>query len=286
MKPRDIVELVLLAALWGGSFLFMRVLAPVVGPWATADLRMLFGGLFLGVVFLFLRFNPGLVRHFRPFLLIGLVNSALPFLLYSVAALVLPASATVVINALAPAFGAVAGAWFLGEKLTTRKVTGLVLGLAGVAFLTGGLNLGTNPLAWAALGLAVLAPMSYAVGGVLVKTKAGGIPPQALAFGSQFLAGLALLPTLAWAPPLGSWPPHIILVMVVFGILCSGVAYLLYYGLMSRIGPTKTLTVTFLMPVFGVFWGWLVLGESVSLWLAVGVALILAGTALVSLLRR
>ena len=261
----------------------MRVLAPVVGPLVTADLRMLLGGLFLGAVFLLLRFNPGIRKNFRVFLWVGLVNSGLPFLLYSMGALVLPASVEVVVNALSPAFGAVAGAWFLGERFTRPKAFGLILGLGGVLVVAGGLTLGNNPWAWAALAACTLAPVSYAVGGVMVKRLAGGIPAKSLAFGSQLMAGLALLPALVFFPPRAfpSW--EVLGLLVAFGVLCSGVAYLLYYGLMTRIGPTKTLTVTFLMPVFGMLWGALFLGESITLPLAAGAALVLAGTALVSL---
>jgi len=285
VKARDLFELLLLAAVWGGSFLFMRVLAPVVGPLATADLRMLIGALFLGAVFVLLRFNPELRRNFRPFLVIGLVNSALPFLLYSVAALALPASVEVVLNALSPAFGAVAGAWFLGEPFRVRKVVGLALGFGGVLLVAGGLDLGSRPWSWAALGACALAPVCYAVGGVLVKRLAQGIPAPSLAMGSQLLAGLALLPALAFFPVTTAPTPGILGMLAAFGILCSGLAYLLYYGLMGRIGPTRTLTVTFLMPVFGILWGALFLGEPVTVSLIAGAASILAGTGLVVLRR-
>lgn len=276
------VELVVLAALWGGSFLFMRVLAPVVGPWATADLRMLIGGLFLGAVFLGLRHDPELRKNFRPFLLIGLVNSALPFLLYSAAALVLPASVEVVINALSPVFGALAGSLFLGENFTVKKALGLALGFGGVLVVAGGLDLGSNPWAGPALAVCVLAPVSYAAGGVLVKRLASGVQPRSLAFGSQLLAGLVLLPALGLTGPADFPTPATIALLAAFGILCSGVAYLLYYGLMARIGPTKTLTVTFLMPVFGILWGALLLREPVTPSLILGAGLVLGGTVLVT----
>jgi drug/metabolite transporter (DMT)-like permease len=281
MTLRDRIELVVLAAVWGASFLFMRLLAPVLGPWAAADLRMLFGAAFLGVFFVAVRFDPGLRRHAGVFLVVGLVNSALPFALYSAAALVLPASAEVVLNALSPVFGVLAGAWFLGERFTFRKLAGLVLGFAGVAVLSGGLEL-SSPWAWAAFGACLLAPACYAAGGVLVNKMAQGIPARSLAFGSQALAGTVLLPTVAFTPAagwgdLGAWG-----LLAVFGVFCSGVAYLLYYGLMKRVGPTKTLTVTFLMPVFGILWGALFLGEPVTVWLAGGAILVLAGIFLVT----
>ncbi len=282
MKLRDILELVVLAAVWGASFLFMRLLAPLLGPWGAADLRMVFGALFLGAYFVLVRFNPELWRHAKAYLVIGLVNSGLPFVLYSAAALVLPASAEVVLNALSPVFGAVAGALFLGERFTVRKAAGLVLGFAGVAVLTGGLDLGTTFWPWAAFTACLLAPLCYAVGGVLVHKMAQGIPARGLAFGSQAFAGILLLPTLALTPS-GHWgDPGLWALTAVFGVLCSGVAYLIYYGLMKRVGPTKTLTVTFLMPVFGILWGTLFLGEPVTVWLAGGAVLVLAGTFLVT----
>jgi drug/metabolite transporter (DMT)-like permease len=286
MKFRDLVELLVLAALWGGSFLFMRILAPVIGPWATADLRMVFGGLFLVGTFGILRKSAGWKEHWRVYLLIGVVNSALPFACYSLAALVLPASVEVIVNALSPAFGAVAGALFLGERLTFRKGLGLAAGVAGVLVVAGGLDLGSSPWAWAALGVCLLAPACYAAGGILVKSKATAIPASALALGSQTAAGLLFLPSLALPMPAGAWSAGPLALAAVFGILCSGVAYLLYYGLMARLGPTKTLTVTFLMPVFGVLWGALFLGEPVTLTLALGGLLILAGTGAVALPRR
>ncbi len=282
MNFRTAVELVFLSALWGSSFLFMRILAPLVGPIATADLRMLIGGLFLGGFFLIVRFDPGLRRNFRVFLLVGLVNSALPFLLYSLAALVLPASVEVVINALSPAFGAVAGAVFLGESFGTKKVLGLVLGFSGVLLVAGGLDSGKDPWSWLALGACVLAPASYAIGGVLVKRLAREIPPQSLAFGSQLLAGMALAPLLFLPSSRGLPTSGSVGLLVLFGVLCSGVAYLIYYRLMQKIGPTKTLTVTFLMPVFGILWGVLFLAEPVTLPLLGGSLVILAGTSLVT----
>ncbi len=260
----------------------MRVLAPALGPWATADLRMLFGAAFLGVYFLFVHFDPGMRRHARAFLVIGIVNSALPFALYSYAALVLPASAEVVLNALSPVFGVLAGAGFLGERFTVLKGVGLVLGFAGVAVLSGGLDLGASWQAWASLAACLLAPACYAAAGVLVKRMAHDIPARSLAFGSQTLAGGLLLPTLLFTPSTGWTDAGAWGLLLVFGVLCSGVAYLLYYGLMKRVGPTKTLTVTFLMPAFGIVWSALFLGEPVTLWLAGGAALVLAGTMLVT----
>jgi len=282
MNGRALLDLILLSAIWGASFLFMRVLAPVVGPVATADFRMLLGAAFLGAIFLALRFDPGLRKNFRVFLLVGVVNSAFPFLLYSLAALVVPASVEVVINALSPAFGALAGALFLGESFGLKKLAGLILGFGGVVLVAGGLVTGSNVWSWLAVGGCVLAPVCYAAGGILVKRLAQGIPPRSLAFGSQLLAGAALLPLL-FLPSKTRLPDFgTVGLLVAFGVLCSGLAYLLYYRLMQTLGPTKTLTVTYLMPVFGILWGIVFLGEPLTLPLVGGALVILAGTALVT----
>lgn len=283
MNLRTAIELLTLAALWGGSFLFMRLLAPLVGALATADLRMLAGGAFLAVTFLFSGFRAGLRTHGKAFLLIGLVNSAFPFLLYSLAALVLPASVESVLNALTPSFAAIAGVWFLGETLTLRKIGGLVLGFVGVLVIVGGINLGGSPGAWAAVAACGLAPVCYAAGGILTKRLATGIPSRAIAMGSQVFAGLALVPVLALSPPTHLPTLGTLGLLVVFGTLCSGVAYLLYFDLFRRLGPTKTQAVTFLIPVFGVLWGVLFLGETPTVSFLVGSVVILGGTLLVTL---
>lgn len=282
MSWRVLIELVALAAIWGASFLFMRLLAPVVGAVATADLRMLSGGAFLGLVFLLLRFHAGLRKHWKAFLVIGLVNSALPFLLYSLAAQVLPASVEAVLNALTPAFAAVAGALFLKETLTGRKILGLVLGFVGVVIIVGGINLGASPWAWAAVGACVLAPVCYAAGGIVTKRMSTGIPPKAVAYGSQLFAGLAFVPLLALAPPAHLPDGRTLGLLVGFGALCSGVAYTLYFDLFQRLGPTKTQAVTFLIPIFGVLWGVVFLGETPTLSFAVGSVVILGGTGLIT----
>lgn len=286
MKARDAFELVLLAAVWGASFLFMRVLAPLLGPFVTADLRMLIGALFLSVVFVVAHKNPQFKGNTKTFLIIGMVNSALPFTLFSLAALSLPASVAVVLNALSPVFGTLAGVAFLGEKVTVPKALGLALGVAGVVVVAGGLDLGVDSGRWWALGACILAPLCYAMAGILVKKRASGIAPASLAMGSQLWAGLVMLPTwgLGHLAPLGD--PLVLVLVAAFGILCSGLAYLWYYGLMQRIGPTKTLTVTFLMPAFGVLWGVVFLGESLTPALVGGAVLIVVGTGLVTLLKR
>lgn len=279
----DVLLLLALSAIWGSSFIFMRHLAPLIGPVATADMRMLLAGIFLALFFLVTRFRPGWRKNWKHFLLIGLLNSAIPFVLYSAAALYLPASMGAIFNSTSPMFGAVFGAIWLGERLTVAKVAGLLLGVGGVIVMS---SLGRLPggLATALAILACLiAPMCYGLAGVYIKRKASDVKPMAIAGGSQLLGGLALMPFVFIAPPAASAvTPRVALIVVVFALLCSAVAYVIYYRLIADVGPTKALTVTFLIPVFAMLWGLLFLGETVTWSMGLGAAVILAGTFLVT----
>jgi drug/metabolite transporter (DMT)-like permease len=282
MAVTHILLLLALSAIWGSSFMFMRILAPLIGPVATTDLRLLVAAAFLFLLFLLIRFKPAWRRNWKHFLAIGVVNSAIPFLLYSFASLYLPASVEVIFNSLSPLFGALFSLLWLGDKLTVRKSGGLALGIGGVVVMS---SLGAIPSGLlAALGVAacLFAPMCYGLAGVYMKKKAMGVKPMAVAGGSQLSAGLLLAPFLFFSPPLAVVRWQVALLVVVFGVLCSAVAYLIYYKLIADIGPTKALTVTFLMPVFGMLWGALFLHEQITVGMLAGAALILAGTFLVT----
>jgi drug/metabolite transporter (DMT)-like permease len=287
MPTIDILLLLALSAIWGSSFIFMRYLAPLIGPVATADMRMLIAGIFLVLFFLAIRFRPGWRRNWKHFLVIGLLNSAIPFFLYSVAALVLPASMEAIFNSLSPMFGAVFSALWLDERLTVRKGAGLLLGIGGVVVVSSLGALPGTPAAILAVIGCLLAPACYGLAGVYIKKRATGIKPMAIAGGSQLLGGLVMMPFLLIAPPRAagiSLP--VVLLVVLFAIACSAIAYLIYYRLIADIGPTKALTVTFLIPVFAMGWGLLFLHEAVTPSMAAGAAVILVGTFLVAAPRR
>ncbi len=287
MRIIDVLLLLALSAIWGSSFIFMRHLAPLIGPVATADLRMLLAGIFLALVFLATRFGPEWRKNWKRFLLIGLLNSAIPFVLYSAAALYLPASMEAIFNSMSPMFGAIFGAIWLGEPLTVRKGAGLLLGVGGVVVMSSlGRLPGGLPTALAILAC-LIAPMCYGLAGVYIKRKASGVKPMAIAGGSQLLGGLALMPFLFIFPPAASAvTPRVALIVVAFALLCSAVAYIIYYKLIADVGPTRALTVTFLVPVFAILWGLLFLGETVTWSMGLGAAIILAGTFLVTAPRR
>jgi drug/metabolite transporter (DMT)-like permease len=278
----DLILLLALSAIWGSSFMFMRWLAPRIGPVATADFRVLIAGLFLVALFAIMRFDLKWKERWKRYLVIGLLNSGIPFLLYSFAALSLPSSVEVVLNALSPSFAAIFGAIWLGEKLTVRKAAGIVLGLGGVV-LVSGLGTGGSPMASLLAVLAcVAATACYGLAGVYLKKRAKDIEPRAIAAASQLFAGIVLLPAVLVSPPSPPVKGATVLVVIVFALLCSAVAYLIYYRLIASIGPTKALTVTFLMPMFGFIWGSVFLGEAISLRMIGGAALILCGTFMVA----
>jgi drug/metabolite transporter (DMT)-like permease len=266
--------------------MFMRYLSPIVGPLLTADMRMLLAGAFLLAFFALTGFRLGWRRNWRRFLVIGLVNSGLPFLLFSFAALYVPASAESVLNALSPLFGAIFSAIWLGEALTPRKMIGLAVGAGGVAAIASLGSLPASPMLVPAILACVLATACYGLGGIYIKKRASDLAPKAMAAGSQFSAGIAVLPFAAAFPPAHAPALAQIAALALFALLCSAVAYLIYYKLIAELGPTKALTVTFLIPVFGMLWGFLLLGERISPAMIAGSALVLAGTALVALKGR
>jgi drug/metabolite transporter (DMT)-like permease len=286
MRPADIARLTALAAIWGGSFIFMRILAPVLGPVVTADLRVLIAGIALVVYFRLVHFDPGWRVHWRRYLVIGGVNSAIPFVLYSFAALHIPASYSVILNSTSPFFGALFSAVWLGEGMTMRKISGLILGAVGVAGIVKIGSVNTGEMFYWAVGAGLLAPVCYGISAVYIKRLVNGPSPKGIAVGSQLMAGLLLVPVIPFSPVRGNVTFSVGLAVLGLALLCSAIAYLLYYRLIDDIGPTRALTVTFLMPVFGMVWSVIFLHETITLTMIGGTALILAGTGLVLSFRK
>jgi drug/metabolite transporter (DMT)-like permease len=276
MKPADLARLVTLAAIWGASFLFVRITSPAVGPLLTADARMLVGGLTLAAWFGFIGFDAQWRRFWRHYLVVGILTSALPFTLYAYAALSLPAGLLAVINATSPMWGALLSAWLLRDRLSARVLAGLAIGVAGVALVTrpeAGGSFAALPVL-AASGAAVC----YGLAGVYMRRWAQHVPSRGMAVGTQLAGGALVLPLLAVAPPAAMPSALVIGCLLALGLVCSAVAYVLYFRLVTDIGVAGALTVTYLIPMFGVAWGALFLGESVSLPMLGGAALILLGT--------
>jgi drug/metabolite transporter (DMT)-like permease len=284
VRRSDVARLVSLAAIWGGSFIFIRVLAPTLGPIVTAASRVLIAGVVLLIYCRVAGVSADLSRYWRQYLVIGAFNSALPFVLYAFAALHVPASYSVILNSTTPLFTALLAVPMLGERLTWAKIGGLASGALGVALVS---KAGpVEPDLWfgAAVAACLTATLSYAVSSIYMKKHAAGAKPLAIAGWSQVFAGFVLIPLLPFAPPAGAITPLIVANVLGLALVCSSIAYVLYYRLIADVGPTRALTVAFLMPAFGMVWGALFLGETITVPMIAGCALIIGGTAAV--LRR
>jgi drug/metabolite transporter (DMT)-like permease len=284
MNTANLIRLVTLAAIWGGSFLFMRISAPVLGPAVLIEFRVLFAAVFLLLVGLVLRKKAAplnLREHWKHYLMLGFFNSALPFLLFAFAARTLSASVLSVLNATAPMWGAIIGALWSRQAVSLRTAAGLLLGTAGVALLVGFDSMTARPGAGIAVVAALAAALSYGIASLYARS-ARSVAPFANAHGSMWASALLVLPALPFFPSSGPPTMTVAASVVALGVLCSGIAYLLYFRLIDEIGPTSALTVTFLNPVFGILWGALFLGEVVGWYTIAGSAIVLAGTALVT----
>lgn len=280
MKPKDLIELSLLAAIWGASFLFMRLGAHEFGPVPMATMRVLGASIFLLPL---LTFRVGLAelrQHWRPLMVVGLLNGALPFALYAYAALSITAGLSSILNATTPLWGAMVAWVWLGQRLDFSRLCGLALGFAGVVFLAWDqASFKPGGSGWAILAC-LLATLCYGIVANFSKRYLNGLNPLTVATGSQVTASAMLL-----LPALFTWPERMPsgqawLSVAMLAVLCSGVAYILYFRLMQRVGPTNTIAVTFLIPVFAVIWGYVFLAEAFTLHMAMGCAIVLLGTAL------
>ncbi len=275
LRTMDLLLMLLLGAIWGASFLFMRMAVNEFGPVPLIEVRVLFGGFFLLIVACVQGKQRELLQSPWKMAVVGATNSALPYSLFAWGLKLLTAGFGSVINATAPFFGALIGVFFLGERLSVRKWLGLGVGFLGVCVLA----VSNHKLAGSALGLlaCLLAAFSYGVAAHYTRRKLSGASALAIATSSQLTAAIMLLPLAIayWPeqmPSLTSW-----LAAAALGILCTGAALLIYFDLLHSIGATRAISVGYLIPLFGVFWGWLFLGEALTLWIVAGAALILGG---------
>ena len=277
MRQADTARLVLLAAIWGASFLFNRIAAPTLGPVLTAELRTLIGGLALAAWFAVSGFDPEWRRWWRQYLLIAVFSSALPFVLWAYAALTVTAGLLSVLNATSPMWGALCSAVLLRERLKASRIVGLVIGFAGVAVVTRP----QGDVQYLPFVAALAAAFSYGLIATYIKGWATDVPSRGLAVGTQLAAGILLIPFIPLWPPQAAPTPLVAASILALGVVCGAIAYVLYFRLIADLGATGALTVTYLIPVFGVLWGVLFLGETVSLAMLAGAALIVIGTVFV-----
>jgi drug/metabolite transporter (DMT)-like permease len=271
------IELTLLGAIWGGSFLFMRVAAADFGPFALVEVRLALGAVVL-LPFLWrarAQFTPALWLHLT---WISAINSAIPFILFAWGAEHAPAGIGAITNSMAVMFAALIAFIFYGEKIGTLRAVGLLAGFVGVVVLASGKTAGASVAPAALAG--TTAAFLYGIGVNVIRRHLKGIPASAVAAATLITASLLVSPLAIY-----TWPGHAIPVMswvsaILLGVLCTGIAFAVYYRLILRIGGPLAATVTYLIPLFGVIWAWLALGEAPTLSMAAAAALILGGVAM------
>jgi drug/metabolite transporter (DMT)-like permease len=289
MSPTLIAEFLLLAALWGASFFFMRLGAAELGALPTAGVRVAMAAVFLLPVFLVKGVWASFRERARAILFVGLLNSGIPFALFAFAVLHIPTGLTSILNATVPLTGAVVAWLWLKDRPGGSRLLGLGVGFVGVSLLVLGKAglvgvsavANESPLmALLSMGACLLATVCYGIAASFTKRYLGGVHPLATAAGSQIGAALGLaLPTL-WLWPTNSVTPTAWAALAAVALFCTSIAYILFFRIIEQAGPAKALTVTFLVPVFALFYGVLLLGERITPWMLVCGAVILCGTAL------
>jgi drug/metabolite transporter (DMT)-like permease len=282
MKTRDWAILVLLGAIWGASYLFIRIAVPAFGAFPLVGIRVTLAAL---VLWIGLRAS-GREFSFRPYagrlLILGAINAAIPFTLISAAELHITASLAAMLTAITPLWAAVFSAIWLGEALNARRVGGLLLGVVGVSVLVGWSPIVLNTSTILAIIALIVATCAYGAVGVFTKRQLSGVPAPTLALGQQ-LGGIVWLfvPALWTARDVHPTLPASA-ALLTLAVVCTAAAYLLFFRLLASAGPTRTTTVTYLVPVFGTAWGAIFLHEPVTTGMFAGLACIFASVVAVN----
>ncbi len=286
MRTRDVIDLVALGILWGASFLFMRIAAPEFGAFALVEVRVAIAAVVLFPLLAMRGQTTEIKTNWWPLFVLGVHNTAMPFLLFTWAMLSLTTGTGAILNSTAPIFAAVIAWAWLGDKLNLGRALGLLVGTIGVWLLVRdkvGASLGDATLA---VGAALGGSFLYGVAGNFTRRYASHIKPLAVATGSQISAALVLLPV-----AIITWPAEPIsttawVAAIVMGVFSTGLAYILYFRLIANTGPTNAITVTYLIPVFAMILGAVVIDEPITLSMGIGGAVILLGTSLATGLLR
>ena len=281
MRPADLARLVALAAMWGASYLFMRYAVPHLGPILMIELRVAIAGVAL---LAFVKATGGVVGwrdHWRAFLFVGAIGLALPFVLIAQALTVIDASTAAILNALAPLFASIVAALWIRDPLTPAKLAGIALCLAGTAVLVGWTPQPMTGRELLAAGMSVAATALYGYTIVFTKVHLKGASPMGISAATLLMAAAALLPLTPATRDLSAVPGMAWLALLGLALVSTTVAFIFYYRLIADVGPVKAITVTLLVPVFGMLWGILFLGEPLTAGRIAGCAIILAGCALI-----
>jgi drug/metabolite transporter (DMT)-like permease len=282
MQIREFLELVLLASIWGASFIFTRTATPEFGPISLITLRAGLASLILLPFVCNRTAIRQLTQHWRGILVVGLTNTAIPFCLFSYSLLHIGAGYASVMNATAPMFGALIGWLWLKQRLSGLAVLGLLIGFMGVSVLSTAQAAAFDTLSVLPTLATLVATALYGYAGCFTKQYLSDVKPMAFAAGSLFAATICLVPLNIWfmpdtLPSAKSWGDAIAL-----GVLCTALAYLMYFRLIASVGPSNALTVAYLIPAFGIMWGIILLNETFTPLMWLGVILVICGVLLVT----
>ena len=282
LTPWEAGRWLLLAALWSLQYIFMRMAVSAFEAPLVAEGRAFFAALFLAPwVWFVMRDSIGLREHWRDHLAVSMVNNVLPFICFAYAATVLPASYLSVLNGMVPLWAGIISGPVLKDPLGPRQIGGFVLGVVGVALIV---RLGPIAMSFETVSATLVGMLGAALwgwAGVVIRQRSGRVAPMSLGTGSIIFCMLILSPAWATLPPPAAWTPTALTGVICLGMLCSGVAYLPFFTLVRDIGPTRALTVGLTVPVLGMLWGWLLLGEEITLGMIAGAALVLVALGLV-----
>lgn len=289
MSGRDWGILLLLSIIWGGSFFLIEIGLQTAQPMTVVLIRVGFAAaalwLYLGFRRLKLGRQLGLPREALPaFLILALLNNVLPFILFAYGQTQIASGLASILNATTPIWCVLVAHYFThDERMTPAKIAGLLLGFAGVAIMIGAEFLDEIGTAAAAQIACLVATLCHASASVFARRfDRMGVPPAMVATGQVTAASLVLLPiVLIFEPPwaagsisLQSWAA-----LSLLAIICTALAYMLYFKLLASAGATNSLLVTFLVPITAILLGILVLGETLAPRHVAGMALIAAGLA-------
>jgi drug/metabolite transporter (DMT)-like permease len=269
---RTPLELLALGAIWGGSFLFMRVAASDFGPLALVEVRIVLGALFLLPFLWHIRARID-ARLWLRFAIVGALNSAIPFTLFAWGAERAPAGVGAIANSLTVLFTALVGLLVYGERIGARRAAAIAGGFVGVVVLASGKTAGDNVAAAAIAG--TIASLTYGFAAQFTRRWFADVPPLAAVAGTLGCSALMVAPFAAYAWPAAQPSALSWLCAALLGVLCTGIAYAVFFRMIQRVGAARASTCTYLVPLFGVLWGWLLLGEVPSATMLVAGALIL-----------
>ena len=280
MKLRNFCELLLLSAIWGSSFLFLRIASPAFGPIFLIEMRVLSGLLVLLPVFFVMRKYQEFKLHWKMILLVSLLNMAIPFCFFAYSALNMGAGLLSIMNATVPIFTAMVGFLYFRQRLSQLGFAGLVVGLLGVAILMTESRAESGITSDLAIPAALFASILYGIAINLAAHKLQGVSGITITTGSLFFSSTILLPLAIGSRPEVIPEGVIWLSVLSLGIVCTGVGYVLFYRLIAEIGSQRAITTTYLIPLFSIFWGTLFLGETLTVTMFLGGATVLLGVAL------